>query len=238
MPLYIVSVPIGNPDDITLRAIDTLGKVDFLICEEYKIGRRLLKRLDIQKELFSLNEHNEKEATDEIFQLLLQNKNAALFSDCGTPLFADPGTHLVDRCHNYGIRVIPVPGASSLVSALSVAGVEHKQFFYAGFLPRKSEERRQEIRKFMNFRCPVVVLDTPYRLNALLKDLRTELPAGRKMVLLLSLTQPDERIIRGSLSDILKEIQINPQKKEFVMIIEPEILKKSKSKKRVKSRKK
>jgi len=235
MTLYIVSVPIGNPGDITLRAMDTLKSVDFLICEEFKIGRKLLKSLKIDKELINLNEHNNSAATEEILCRLKQKKSAALFSDAGTPVFADPGVELVKRCHDLSIKVVPVPGASSLMSALSVAGIKIDQFFYAGFLARKSEHRRQEIRKLKDMPCPVVMLDTPYRLATLLRDLNTELPPTRQIVLLLSLTKPDERILRGSISKIAASINQHPQKKEFVLIIEPAHLKR-KSKKRVKSR--
>ena len=221
MPLFIVSTPIGNPDDITLRAIDTFRKVDFLICEEIKVGRKLLKRLEIDKELYNLNEHNESEESEMILRLLLKGKSGAIFSDCGTPLFADPGTKLVRRCHETGVQVIPVPGASSLLAALAVAGVDTNRFYYAGFLSRKSNERRKDIRKLKMFQCPVIILDTPYRLRALLLDLKSEITAGRHIILLLSLTKPDEKIISGSVSDVLKQLGENPPKKEFVLILNP-----------------
>ncbi len=235
MSLFVISMPIGNPDDITLRAIETLKKVDFLICEEYKIGRKLLKRLDINKELYHLNEHNEKDEGEHILQLLLQGKDAAVFSDCGTPLFADPGTYLVNRCHQSGIRVIPVPGASSLMAALSVSGIDIKQFYYAGFLPRKTEERQKEIRKLKTYHCPVIIFDTPYRLKALLYSLKEEIPPDQRIILFLSLTQPDEKIIHGSVSQVFKQLNQNPPKKEFVLILQPKDYKKSK--KRVKKHK-
>jgi len=232
MSLYVVSLPIGNPDDITLRAIEILKKVDFLICEEFKVARKLLKRLDLQKELYNINEHNEKSDSEEIIQLLLQGQSAALFSDCGTPLFADPGTHLVSSCHHSGIKVVPVPGASSLLSALAMAGVEIKQFYYAGFLPRNSEERRSEMRRFKDSKCPVVIYDTPYRLVPLLEDLHKEVSGSRNISLMISLTQPDERIIKGSLASVLKQVKAQPFKKEYVLVLEPPLLtfhKKSKS---------
>lgn len=217
----MVSVPIGHPDDITLRAIETLRKVDFIVCEEAKIGRRLLKHHDIKKPLYDLNEHNENESSEEIIQLLLRNQNGAYFSDAGTPLFADPGTYLVSQCHQMGIRVIPVPGPSSLTAAIAVAGVDTQQFYYAGFLPRVSAERRAAIRKLKQFECPVVIYDTPYRLRALLDDIKLELSAATDAVLLLSLTQPEERIIKGSIAEIIADVNANYTKREFVLIIEP-----------------
>ena len=217
MTLYIVSTPIGHPEDITLRAIATLREVDFLICEELREGRKLLKRLNIQKELWNLNEHSEAEEADPIVRMLQEGRDGALISDCGTPLFADPGTYLVSRCHAAGIPVKPVPGASSLMAALSVAGVSLKTFHYAGFLPRQPKERRREIGNLLRLPCAIIILDTPYRLVPLLEDLKIEMGDGRPIVLLLSLTQKKEEIRRGRVSTILARIK----EREFVLIVEP-----------------
>lgn len=231
MALYIVSTPIGNPDDITLRAIDTLKKVDFVICEEFKIGSRLLKRLEIQKDLYSINEHNEKENCDEILSLLKEGKEAALVSDCGTPLFADPGTVLVSRCHQSQIPVVPVPGASSLLASMVVCGYNFNKFHYVGFLPRKTEERREEIRRFKNFTCPIIIYETPYRLLPLLQDLAKELPKGIQGTFSFSLTQSGENIVQGSLEKLLDRFTKKPVKQEFVFILdapkEPPVKKKA-----------
>ena len=221
MSLYIVSTPIGHPDDITYRAVKVLQEVDFVICEEYKEGSKLLKRLDIKKELFSINEHNEQENADEILSMLKSGKSAALVSDCGTPLFADPGTFLVGRCHQSGIQVVPVPGASSLLSALAVAGVDSKKFYYAGFLPRKSDERREAIRDLLKFDCSIVVYDTPYRMKQLLEDLHAEAGDQRQVTLAIGLTMKEERVVKGDIKKVLKEIKAKPIKKEFVLIIDP-----------------
>ena len=237
MSLYIVSIPIGNPDDITLRAIKTFENVDFLICEELKNGRKLMKSLQLNKELYCINEHNESTEVESIIQHLLKGKKAALFSDCGTPLFADPGTLLVKRCHEMGLKVIPIPGASSLLAALAIAGIPINQFHYAGFLPRKSEERRAEIRKLSTLNCAVIIYDTPYRLSALFKDLAAELPPARQVFLALSLTKPDEKVIYGSIKDVSLQLGDKPPKKEFVLILEPPIIRK-KSKKYDKSKRK
>jgi len=225
MALYIVSLPIGHPDDITLRAINVLKKADFLICEELKNGRRLLKKLEIVKKLYNINEHNEADDTEDIIKLLKQGKNAALFSDCGTPLFADPGTYLVSRCHESKIKVIPVPGASSLLSALAIAGTNIKQFYFAGFLSRKSEERQKEIKSFEHYQCPVIIYDTPYRLNALLNDIDIATSKDRNIKLFVSLTQPDEKILFGTVKSILNDLKKNPFKKEFVLLLEPQLVK-------------
>jgi len=237
MPLYVVAVPIGHPDDITHRAIKTFSEVDFLICEELKPARKMLKALGIQQELYQINEHNEKDDTEEIIALLKENKSAALFSDCGTPLFADPGTFLIKRCHESGVKISPIPGASSLTAALSVAGVETKQFYYAGFLPRNSDERRQEIQKLNRMGCTIVIYDTPYRLLALLEDLQKELSSQRQLTILFSLTQPQEKIWKGLPGALIKKFKQNPLKQEFVLVIDPVPLKIKKPVKSIKTRK-
>ena len=237
MPLYVVAVPIGHPDDITHRAIKTLGDVDFLICEELKPARRMLKTLGIKKELYQINEHNERDDTEEIIALLKENKSAALFSDCGTPLFADPGTFLIKRCHETGIKIVPIPGASSLTAALSVAGVDTKQFYYAGFLSRSSDERCQEIQKLNQMTCTIVIYDTPYRLLALLEDLQKELNVHRQLTILFSLTQPQEKIWKGTVGSMIRKFKQDPIKQEFVLVIDPVLIKKKKPVKKIKTRK-
>ncbi|MDH5559343.1 MAG: 16S rRNA (cytidine(1402)-2'-O)-methyltransferase [Deltaproteobacteria bacterium] len=225
MTLFIVSTPIGNPDDITLRALKTLETVDFIICEEFKNGQRFLKQHKILKEIFTLNEHNEKTEATFILSMLLKGKNAALISDNGTPVFADPGNHLVSMCHQAKIKVSPVPGASSLLSAIAVAGVDFNQFYYAGFLSRKSEARRKEIRSFQTMCCPVIIYDTPYRLLQVLKDMQSEIQDRRMITILFSMTKEDEMILKGYLTDLLKKLTKNPLKQEFVIILEPSMKK-------------
>lgn len=216
----MVSVPIGHPDDITLRAIETLRSADFLVCEEKKTGHRLISRHKIKKPLYTLNEHNERESSDEIIQLLLKNQSGAYFSDAGTPVFADPGRYLVNQCHQLEIPVIPIPGPSSLTAAMSVAGIDLHQFYYAGFLPRDASERRSAIRQLKQYDCPVIIYDTPYRLKALLEDVKAELTGAALATLLLSLTQPEERILRGPIARISAEVKRNYKKREFVLILE------------------
>ena len=127
--LYIVSTPIGNYEDITLRALRVLKEVDFIICEEFKEARRLLSKYKIEKQLLELNEHNENEVSDEVLQMLLEGKSAALISDCGTPLFSDPGHLLVDLSILNKIDVVPVPGVSSLLTALVGSGMDFEKFY-------------------------------------------------------------------------------------------------------------
>ncbi|MDX1700073.1 MAG: SAM-dependent methyltransferase, partial [Melioribacteraceae bacterium] len=132
--LYITPTPIGNYDDITLRAVDVLRNVDFIICEEFKPAKRLLAHLKIENELITLNEHNEKELSEELARRMLNGESASLISDSGTPLFSDPGHILTDLCISYNIEIIPLPGANSLLPALVASGLKIDKFFYYGWL--------------------------------------------------------------------------------------------------------
>lgn len=225
--LYVVATPIGNPGDITQRAIDVLRDVDFVICEEYRIGSSLLKALNLSKPLELLNEHNETPNTTALVNRLLQNnEQAALISDAGTPLFEDPGVQLVQMCHQYSIKVIPIPGASSLMAALMAGGIRHKSFYYRGFLPAKRELRHQALADLRSFtQVPVILLDTPYRLKQLLEDTARVLGRVRRATLAYRLTMREEALFRGSLAELIRKTQ-NLPKGEFVLIIEPQYTRK------------
>ena len=220
--LFLVSVPIGNYDDITLRALKILRDVDFIICEEYKEGRRLLAQYKIEKELIALNEHNEKEIVNDILLKILNGSNAALISDCGTPLFSDPGHLLVDLCISQKINVVPVPGASSLLPALVGSGLDFEKFFYYGWLSPKKDIRRQELFKLKFMKNVIVFLDTPYRLKSLLADVVKILGKNIPVVLAFELTKKDERFYRGTAEEILKLTEQKNLKGEFVLLVDNE----------------
>ncbi len=216
--LYVVATHIGNLDDITLRALKVLKEVDFVICEEFKVGSRLLKNYDIKKPLELLNEHNETEQTQVILDRLVMNgETAAMISDAGTPLFADPGNNLVWSCHQNGIDVVPVPGASSIMAALMVSGLKLEQFLYYGFLPANKDERKRAIKRLPN-NYDLVFLETPYRLKQLLADLKQILGANRQAIIAYKLTQPNEKILWGNLQEISVMTEELP-KGEFVFIL-------------------
>ena len=218
--LYLVATPIGNYDDITLRALDILKSVDFVICEEYKEARRLLAHYKIEKELFSLNEHNEKEDAPEVITRLLTNKTAALISDCGTPLFSDPGHYLVDLCIAKNIEVIPIPGASSLMPALVGSGLNFEKFYYYGWLSPKKDLRAAELTKLKSIKSVLVVLDTPYRLRQLLADVNKVFGTKQNIVVAFNLTMDGEQFFRGEVSSILKLVEERKLKGEFVLLID------------------
>jgi len=218
--LYLVSTPIGNYDDITLRALKILKDVDFIICEEYKEARRLLSHYQIEKELVSLNEHNEKDVAGDILQKIISGKTATLISDAGTPLFSDPGHLLVELCISNNIDVIPIPGANSLIAALIGSGLDFEKFYYYGWLSPKKEIRQKELNQLKNRNEVIVLLDTPYRLKSLLNDIVKILGKNIKAVLAFDLTMKTEKFYRGTAEEILKTAEKENLKGEFVLIID------------------
>ena len=217
--LYIVSTPIGNYEDITLRALRILKECDFIICEEYKEARRLLSNYKIEKELFSLNEHNENESANELILKLIDGKTGALISDCGTPLFSDPGHLLVDLALQNRIDVIPIPGVSSLLTALVGSGLDFEKFYYYGWLSPKKDIRRKQLLDLRKRRETIVLMDTPYRLKTLLEDIVKLLGSNIPCVLAFELTKRKEKFYRGNTQNILSAVERESLKGEFVLII-------------------
>jgi 16S rRNA (cytidine1402-2'-O)-methyltransferase len=220
--LFLVSTPIGNYDDITIRALNTLKLVDFIICEEYKTAHRLLAYLKIKKELIALNEHNENEVTDEIVREILNGKRAALISDCGTPLFSDPGHLLVDVCISQNIQIVPVPGANSLLPALIGSGFDFEKFYYYGWLSPKKDIRRKQLLDLKRIKQTIVLMDTPYRLKSLLEDIVKLLGSNIPCVLAFELTKEREKYYRGNAQNIFNHVGKENLKGEFVLIISNE----------------
>ncbi|MDY6915771.1 MAG: 16S rRNA (cytidine(1402)-2'-O)-methyltransferase [Candidatus Cloacimonadota bacterium] len=218
MKLYVVAIPIGNKKDITQRALEVLNKVDFVICEERKVGSRLLKGYDIEKPLELLNEHNEEEQTHNVLEKIkIHQQTAALISDAGTPLFADPGNKLVKICHEAGIKVVSVPGVSSLMAALMISGLSLEKFIYYGFLPANREARKLALKKLPhNF--DIFFLEAPYRLKQLLRDMKKVLGSNREAIIAYKLTYPQEKLFWGTLAELTTMTQDLP-KGEFVFIL-------------------
>jgi len=215
----LVSTPIGNYDDITIRALNILKNVDFIICEEYKAARRMLAHYKINKELIALNEHNENDVADEIVTEILNGKTTALISDCGTPLFSDPGHLLVDLCIAQGIEVVPVPGANSLLPALMGSGYDFEKFYYYGWLSPKKDIRRKQLLNLRRMKEVIVLMDTPYRLKRLLSDVTNMFAKTTPVCLAFELTMKDEKYYRGSAQKILNIAEKNNLKGEFVLIV-------------------
>ncbi len=220
--LFLVSTPIGNQDDITHRALRILREADIVVCEERKEGERLLARHRIgTKALELLNEHNESTATGEIMTHLREGRNVALVSDAGTPVFSDPGRLLVRQAIDAGFSIIPVPGASSLLPALTVSGFPLDSFVFCGFLSPKSDRRRDELRALRTESRTMVLMDTPYRLTALLEDVAKILGAQRRVCVAFNLTMPDELVLRGTASELSASAADRRLKGEFVLVVGP-----------------
>ncbi len=217
MALTLVSVPIGNIGDITLRALESLKGADLFIGEERKPMFRLLKELGVPtpKNYELLNEHSEKEDIQSLAQACREQK-AVLLTDCGTPGFSDPGAELVAECRKIGVAVTANPGVSSLTTFLSLCGVRLTQFDFYGFLPRETEERERALKKLSQLKMPTIVMDTPYRLRKTLQQCQQVLP-NKKFVVGMDLTKPNEEVLTGSIDDILKKY--DGEKREFLILI-------------------
>jgi 16S rRNA (cytidine1402-2'-O)-methyltransferase len=201
MALFIVATPIGNPEDISVNALKTLKSADLIIGEELKVLRQILKHAGIQaKPLDQLNEHS-KPADIEFLLKECKTKRVALVSDCGTPGFCDPGSDLVKACHKNGVPVHPVPGASSLMALISVAGVRLDQFTFAGFLPAKTELRAVAWKSIVREPRPVILMETPYRCDKLMAELTAHVK-NRLCVIGFNLTQAKEKIIRSKAKEL------------------------------------
>ena len=227
----MVSTPIGNLQDISKRALNVLTEVDEVVCEEQRVGSTLMKRLGIDTPITLLNEHNETGQTTVLLKSLKQGKTLALISDAGTPVFADPGLELVRGAIRLHVSVIPVPGASSLMSALVCSGFSLNEFHYAGFLPRQTGARLDRLKSLREIRTLLIILETPYRLNTLLKDLNKIFNDNTRSVLAMNLTQENEDFFRGTLAEMQKHFSLNPFKGEFVLMLDNQSDKKYRGKK-------
>lgn len=223
--LHIVSVPIGNLGDITLRAIEVLKSADTILCEDLKPARKLLHDLAIltkesNPNLIPLNEHTEKESTKEAMLMLRGGKSLALISDAGTPLVADPGQKLVQLAIEAKMEVKSVPGASSILAALVVSGFSTDSFFFAGFLPREKSARIKTASKLAEREETTVLLEAPYRLSQLLDDLVRSFGGLRRAAIAMDLSMPTERVARGTLFELRDQFAARPFKGEFVAVLE------------------
>ena len=221
--LYLVATPIGNYDDMTFRAVTVLTSADIVIYEERREGERLMRHFGIEKPFETLNEHNEAAASHNILHHLRTGKNVALVSDCGTPVFSDPGQLLVEKAIAAGIRIVPVPGASSLMPALTVSGFSIDQFLFYGWLSPKKERRRTELRQLQQERRTIVLMDTPYRLVPLLRDIAEVFGGSRRMCIAFNLTLPDEQMLYGTPVMLHAVCSSKEMKGEYVIVIEARV---------------
>lgn len=218
MPLYVIATPIGVTNDISGRAAETIRNCDAIIGEEHKNASRLLKSCGAgEKEIYILNEHSKPADLTELCELAAK-RSVALVSDCGTPGFCDPGADLVRLCRRRGIEIRSRPGASSLMTFLSVCGHRVDQFFFRGFLPAESQQRRKELERLKDGRIAVVLMDTPYRLKKTLDEMKEFFPK-RNLILGLDLSTDGETILEGTAESILKALRL--EKAEFLLMMLP-----------------
>ena len=220
--LYVVATPIGNLADITLRALAVLQNADLICAEDTRVTARLLSAYGIQGRLVSVREHNERQMADKIIAHLSDGLTVAQVSDAGTPAVCDPGAKLAERVREAGFRVVPVVGASAVMGALSAAGVTESDFYFNGFLPPKSGERQKLLAKWAQADFPVVMFETPHRIEAALSDMAALFPE-RRLTLAREITKTFETFLSGTVSEIQTALQADTDqiRGEMVLILHP-----------------
>lgn len=217
--LYVVSTPIGNLEDITLRALKTLKEVDLIAAEGVKHSKGLCRHYGILTKLVSCHQHNQKTRVPELIGKLKSGLDIALVTDAGTPGVSDPGVKLMGQALEEGIRISPIPGPSAVTAALSVSGMRGERFLFLGFLSNRSGKRRKTLEGLRHEPYTLVFLEAPHRLVATVKDI-LEILGDRQMVLLRELTKVYEEIIRDRVSAILDHIGQGPVRGEITLVVE------------------
>ena len=216
--LYLIPTPIGNMEDITIRAINTLKMVDVVFCEDTRETGQLLKYLDISKKLISSHNYNEANNKQKLLEYLSSGSNVGLVSDRGTPIISDPGYELANFAIEEGYNVVSLPGATALIPALTSSGISPMPFYYYGFLNSKDSARKKELESLKNIDATLIIYEAPHRINKTLKDLGNILGNNRKMSISREITKKYEEIYRGSIGELIE--QNNDYKGELVLVIE------------------
>jgi len=217
--LYLVSTPIGNLEDVTLRALRVLREVELIAAEDTRRTRRLLDRYDIHTRMTPLHEHNERKRVPHLIAELGSGTDVALVSNAGTPTISDPGFVLVREAIAHGLRVVPVPGPDALTPALAASGLPTHRFVFEGFLPKKPGERRRRLDAIAAQGCTVVVYESPHRIEKLVRELCAVMP-DRHVVLAREITKMHEEFMRGTPDELLADLEARPRKGEFTVVIE------------------
>ena len=216
--LYTISTPIGNLSDFSFRAIEILNEIDYLICEDTRVTKKLLNHYKIKSTLLPYNVFNENKLTDKYIKYLTDGKNMGIVSDAGTPCISDPGYKLVNNCRQLNIEVISIPGPSSLISALSISGLPTDSFYFEGFLPKK-KGRKTKFEFLSSIPSTVVLFESPYRLVKTVNDILFFM-GNRQICICKELTKVYEEVMFGCVADILKLLsKIDKLKGEYVIII-------------------
>ena len=216
--LYLIPTPIGNMEDITIRAINTLKMVDVVFCEDTRVTGQLLKYLEINKKLISSHEYNETRNKEKLLEYLDSGSNVGLVSDRGTPIISDPGYELAKFAIEQGYNVVSLPGATALIPALTSSGISPMPFYYYGFLNSKDSARRKELEFLKNIDATLILYEAPHRINKTLKDLGNILGNNRKISISREITKKYEEIYRGTIEELIN--QNNDYKGELVIVVE------------------
>jgi len=220
--LYIVATPIGNLEDITLRALRVLGEVDAILCEDTRVTAKLLQKYDIQKSLISYHSHSKLSKVEKVFELLEEGKNLALVSDAGTPCISDPGVMLVAQVREHfggKVNIIPIPGPSAVISALSASGLPSSEFLFLGFLPHK-KGRETLFKEIAASERTVAFYESPHRIVKALESLQKFAP-DKKVVIARELTKIYEEFVSGTAAELLAHFEIHKDtvRGEFVVLV-------------------
>lgn len=219
--LYVVATPIGNLADLTARAESLLKQVDVICCEDTRHSARLMENISCKTPLISLHEHNEREKSALIVERLQSGQAVALVSDAGTPLISDPGYVLVNKVVEAGLKVVPVPGVSAVITALSVAGLPTDRWYFEGFLPSKAGARQKRMGELADSPETLVFYESSHRIADSVKDIASVFGAERPIAIARELTKTFETVIRGSAAEVLDQVvsDRNQQKGEFVVMV-------------------
>ena len=215
--LYIVGTPIGNLDDITIRAINVLKQVDLIAAEDTRHTLKLLNHLNISKPLISYHRHNEEIRAEELIKELKTGKNIGLVSDAGTPGICDPGEEIIKKCIEESIKVVPIPGACAMINALITSGISTKEFIFLGFLPLNKKSRKEKLEEIKNANKTIILYEAPHKLKNTLNDL-SDILQSREVVLARELTKIHEEYIRGTVKELMEKT--DNLKGEMILIIE------------------
>jgi 16S rRNA (cytidine1402-2'-O)-methyltransferase len=218
--LYIVGTPIGNLEDITLRALRILKEVDLIACEDTRHTQKLLNHYDIAKTLVSYHEHNEMTRSPELLIQLEQGAKIALVSDAGMPLVSDPGYRLVTLCVRHKIPVVPIPGPSAVLAALAAAGLPNEEFLFVGFLPQRSGERRRMLEHLRIEERTIIFYEAPHRVAESIAD-ALEILGDRPACIAREVTKIHEEFLRGKLSQLAESLAERPARGEITLVIGP-----------------
>ncbi|ELK3677821.1 16S rRNA (cytidine(1402)-2'-O)-methyltransferase [Vibrio fluvialis] len=217
--LYIVPTPIGNLGDITQRALDVLSSVDVIAAEDTRHSGKLLAHFNIQTKTFALHDHNEQQKAQVLVEKLLAGQSIALVSDAGTPLISDPGYHLVTQCRQAGVKVVPLPGACAVITALSASGLPSDRFSFEGFLPAKSKGRKDKFMEIAKAERTCIFYESPHRITESLQDMLDVLGPERQVVLARELTKTFETIQGMPLGELIEWIEGDDNRKRGEMVL-------------------